>query len=127
MHRYLLRDWVESHVIHRFPQVSGCLMSMHQGNLHLHALPKAEVLFNAVQWAAVDSALSKEGWKLITLLRLSPIIPWNFLNYAVSITGVLSQACVQALHVLLDPRAHWLSSDLNSISKLLSTAMSSCS
>ncbi|KAK9791575.1 hypothetical protein WJX73_009469 [Symbiochloris irregularis] len=57
--RFLLRDWVESHVIHRFPQ-----------------------------WAAVDSALSKEGWKLITLLRLSPIIPWNFLNYAAAITGV---------------------------------------
>ena len=29
----------------------------------------------------------KEGWKLITLLRLSPIIPWNVLNYALSVTG----------------------------------------
>ena len=40
------------------------------------------------KWQAIDSAVSKEGWKLITLLRLSPIVPWNVLNYALSITGV---------------------------------------
>ena len=39
------------------------------------------------KWSAVDAAVSKEGWKLITLLRLSPIIPWNVLNYALSVTG----------------------------------------
>eukprot|EP00884_Botryococcus_braunii_P002383 jgi/Botrbrau1/12145/Bobra.0186s0058.2 len=39
-------------------------------------------------WHAVDAAISKEGWKLITLLRLSPIIPWNVLNYALAVTGV---------------------------------------
>ena len=31
--------------------------------------------------------MSREGWKLITLLRLSPIVPWNMLNYALAITG----------------------------------------
>ena len=36
------------------------------------------------------SAVSREGWKLITLLRLSPIVPWNMLNYALAITGKLS-------------------------------------
>jgi hypothetical protein len=39
------------------------------------------------RWAAVDAALSAEGWKLITLLRLSPVVPWNVLNYALSVTG----------------------------------------
>lgn len=39
------------------------------------------------KWQAVDGAISKEGWKLITLLRLSPIIPWNLLNYALAVTG----------------------------------------
>lgn len=29
-----------------------------------------------------------EGWKLVTLLRLSPIAPWNVLNYALSVTAV---------------------------------------
>lgn len=29
-----------------------------------------------------------QGWKLVTLLRLSPIAPWNVLNYALSVTAV---------------------------------------
>lgn len=41
------------------------------------------------KWAAVDAALSSEGWKLVTLLRLSPVVPWNVLNYALSVTGPL--------------------------------------
>ena len=42
------------------------------------------------KWAAVDAALSNEGWKLVTLLRLSPVVPWNVLNYALSVTGLSS-------------------------------------
>ena len=42
------------------------------------------------KWALVDAALSNEGWKLITLLRLSPVVPWNVLNYALSVTGEYS-------------------------------------
>jgi uncharacterized membrane protein YdjX (TVP38/TMEM64 family) len=40
------------------------------------------------KWTAVDRALESEGWKLVTLLRLSPIAPWNVLNYALSVTAV---------------------------------------
>ncbi|EIE18549.1 hypothetical protein COCSUDRAFT_68258 [Coccomyxa subellipsoidea C-169] len=57
--RYMLRGMVVAYLSSRFPK-----------------------------WAAVDAALSNEGWKLITLLRLSPIVPWNVLNYALSVTGV---------------------------------------
>ena len=44
------------------------------------------------KWAAVDAALSSEGWKLVTLLRLSPVVPWNVLNYALSVTGESSSS-----------------------------------
>ncbi|KAK9869092.1 hypothetical protein WJX84_010194 [Apatococcus fuscideae] len=40
------------------------------------------------RWASIDAALSREGWKLVALLRLSPLIPWNILNYALSITSL---------------------------------------
>ena len=32
--------------------------------------------------------MESEGWKLVTLLRLSPIAPWNLLNWALSVTSV---------------------------------------
>ena len=59
MRRYLLRGLVVDYTLKKYPS-----------------------------WAAVDAAVSREGWKLITLLRLSPIVPWNMLNYALSVTGV---------------------------------------
>ncbi|WPT16500.1 TVP38/TMEM64 family membrane protein [Picochlorum sp. SENEW3] len=40
------------------------------------------------KWTAIDAAMAREGWKLVTLLRLSPIAPWNILNYALSVTSV---------------------------------------
>jgi uncharacterized membrane protein YdjX (TVP38/TMEM64 family) len=57
--RYLLRDIVLGYLTAQFPK-----------------------------WTAVDRALVTDGWKLVTLLRLSPIAPWNILNYALSVTSV---------------------------------------
>lgn len=56
--RYLARDWVER---------------------RLKARP---------DFAAVDEALSSEGLRIMFLLRLSPVFPFNFLNYALGLTRV---------------------------------------
>jgi uncharacterized membrane protein YdjX (TVP38/TMEM64 family) len=40
------------------------------------------------KFAAVDEAISQEGWKIVLLVRLSPVIPFNLLNYALAITDV---------------------------------------
>ena len=48
------------------------------------------------KWSAIDRALAAEGWKLVTLLRLSPIAPWNVLNYALAVTAVPLVAYVVA-------------------------------
>lgn len=40
------------------------------------------------KWGTIDQALAREGWKLVSLLRLSPIMPYNVLNYILSITGI---------------------------------------
>lgn len=56
--RYLVRNWVESKI---------------EGN------PK---------FKAVDEAVAKEGWKIVGLTRLSPIFPFNLLNYAYGVTKV---------------------------------------
>jgi uncharacterized membrane protein YdjX (TVP38/TMEM64 family) len=38
--------------------------------------------------AALDRAVGREGWKIVALLRLSPAIPFNLLNYALGLTRI---------------------------------------
>jgi len=40
------------------------------------------------QFQAIDKAVADEGWKIVGLTRLSPIFPFNLLNYAFGLTQV---------------------------------------
>lgn len=40
------------------------------------------------KFAAIDEAVGKEGFKIVFLLRLSPVFPFNLLNYALGLTRV---------------------------------------
>lgn len=40
------------------------------------------------RFRAVDAAIGRHGFKIVTLLRLSPVFPFNVLNYALGLTGV---------------------------------------
>ncbi len=40
------------------------------------------------RFAAIDEAVGREGWKIVALTRLSPVFPFNLLNYAFGLTGV---------------------------------------
>jgi len=40
------------------------------------------------KFAAIDRAVGREGLKIVFLTRLSPIFPFNLLNYAYGVTGV---------------------------------------
>lgn len=39
-------------------------------------------------FAAIDRAVSERGWKIVGLLRLSPIFPFTGLNYLLGLTGI---------------------------------------
>jgi uncharacterized membrane protein YdjX (TVP38/TMEM64 family) len=41
-----------------------------------------------VRFQAIDRAVGKEGFKIVLLTRLSPIFPFNFLNYGFGLTKV---------------------------------------
>ena len=56
--RYLARDWVSKKI-------------------------EANRGFNAI-----DEAVAREGWKIVGLIRLSPLIPFNLLNYMLGLTKV---------------------------------------
>ncbi len=40
------------------------------------------------RFRAIDKAVAKEGWKIVGLTRLSPVFPFNLLNYAFGLTRV---------------------------------------
>jgi uncharacterized membrane protein YdjX (TVP38/TMEM64 family) len=40
------------------------------------------------RFAAIDAAVGREGWKIVALTRLSPVFPFNLLNYAFGLTDI---------------------------------------
>ncbi len=48
----------------------------------------AEKIERNEKFEAIDRAVAKEGWKIVGLVRLSPVFPFNLLNYAFAITKV---------------------------------------
>lgn len=40
------------------------------------------------QWGEFDRAVTRKGWKIVFLTRLSPIVPSNLLNYGFSLTNI---------------------------------------
>ncbi len=40
------------------------------------------------RFTAIDESVEREGWKIVFLVRLSPIFPFNLLNYAFGLTKV---------------------------------------
>ncbi len=56
--RYMARDWVSSKI---------------SGN---------------EKFKAIDEAVAQQGWKIVLLTRLSPVFPFNLLNYAFGLTKV---------------------------------------
>lgn len=56
--RFILRDWIVKKLEHR------------------------------PAFKAIDEAVGREGWKMVLLLRLSPVFPFTLLNYALGLTGI---------------------------------------
>lgn len=56
--RFALRGWVEKKLAHR------------------------------PAFRALDEAVGREGWKMVLLLRLSPVFPFTLLNYALGLTRI---------------------------------------
>lgn len=40
------------------------------------------------KFKAVDAAIAEKGWIIVLLVRLSPVIPFNLLNYGLALTSV---------------------------------------
>ncbi|KAL7517774.1 hypothetical protein ACHAWX_002662 [Stephanocyclus meneghinianus] len=66
--RYLLREWVGETLVDKYPVVG-----------------------------ALDQALEQQGFQIFLLLRLSPIIPFNIINYIGGVTAISLKDYTRAL------------------------------
>jgi uncharacterized membrane protein YdjX (TVP38/TMEM64 family) len=57
------------------------------------------------RFRAIDEAVGREGWKIVGLTRLSPVFPFNLLNYAYGITRVSLRDYVLASWIGMLPGA----------------------
>jgi len=55
---------------------------------HLARAVLEQRLMGNARFAAIDRAVSAQGRKIVFLLRLSPVFPFNLLNYALGLTNV---------------------------------------
>ncbi len=58
--------------------------------------PIKQRLGEGAQFRAIDAAIEKRGALVVTLLRLSPVVPFALLNYLLSITKVKTRTYVVA-------------------------------
>lgn len=55
------------------------------------------------RFKAIDQAIGQQGWKIIGLLRLSPLIPFNLSNYLYGITSIRFGAYVIVSAICMIP------------------------
>lgn len=55
------------------------------------------------RWSALDRAVSREGFRMVLLMRLSPVLPFSLLNYALGLTGVRLRDFVAASAIGMFP------------------------
>lgn len=60
------------------------------------------------QFKAIDAAVAREGRKIVFLLRLSPVFPFNLLNYALGLTRVRLRDYVIACIGMLPGTLLWV-------------------
>jgi uncharacterized membrane protein YdjX (TVP38/TMEM64 family) len=64
-----------------------------------------DLLENRPEFKVVDRAVREEGWKVIILLRLSPLLPFELQNYVVGLTDIPFRQYVVATFVGIIPGA----------------------
>ena len=78
---------VKGSIIVSIASTLGAGVAFLLGRTLLRGLIESKVATNQ-KFSAIDSAVEKKGFLIVFLTRLSPVIPFNFLNYAYGLTKV---------------------------------------
>ena len=60
-------------------------------------------LGNRARLAVFDQAISKEGWRIVALLRISPVMPFSITSYALGFSGIAARDYVLGTLASLPP------------------------
>ena len=75
-----------------FPLTYGCIaVASTLAFLAARYLARSRIrafLARRPKYRAIDEAVAKEGWQIVVLLRLSPLVPFNLQNYALGVTAI---------------------------------------
>jgi len=78
---------VQGTILISLASVTGASLAFLLGRTLLRGVIANKVAGNE-NFAKVDRAVGKQGWKIVLLTRLSPLFPFNLLNYAFGLTDV---------------------------------------
>jgi uncharacterized membrane protein YdjX (TVP38/TMEM64 family) len=65
----------------------GCFCAFLFGNTLLRRWVEKQIAPYAI-FTSIDKAITHKGWLVVLLLRLSPLVPFNLLNYALGLTDI---------------------------------------
>ena len=86
----------------------GRAVRLGAGRYLLRDLLSGLLVAKSKRWETEDKAIEMEGWKLLVLLRLSPLIPYNLLNITMAATKIPFWAFATASCFGAALMRHWL-------------------
>ncbi len=78
---------VKGSVVVSVSATAGATLAFITGRYFAREWVAKKIKTNAT-FKAIDEAVGREGWKIVGLTRLSPVFPFNLLNYAFGLTRV---------------------------------------
>ncbi len=78
--------------------VTSFLIARHVARSRVEAMARTRPRF-----AALDRALGEEGWKIVALMRLSPLFPFSLQNYLLGVTAIRFRPYAVASGIFMIP------------------------
>ncbi|MEJ2111065.1 MAG: TVP38/TMEM64 family protein [Acidobacteriota bacterium] len=78
---------VKGSILVSLSSTTGAMMAFIVGRYILRGKIAAKIESKAT-FRSMDAAVGRQGWKIVGLARLSPVFPFNVMNYAFSLTSI---------------------------------------